>query len=63
MPKGDEPIRRPTHATPKPDHANEAVCESCGTATARRWRCCDCGGGGLTSTGDTCPLCGGAGFL
>lgn len=22
-----------------------------------RERCCDCGGGGLTSHGDTCPSC------
>ncbi|WP_018653812.1 hypothetical protein [Actinomadura flavalba] len=28
-----------------------------------RWTCCDCGGTGLTSSGDTCALCLGAGFL
>ncbi|MFC9973486.1 hypothetical protein ACFVH6_21590 [Spirillospora sp. NPDC127200] len=28
----------------------------------RRFVCCDCGGGGLTSCGDTCPACLGAGF-
>ena len=26
-----------------------------------RERCCDCGGGGLTSLGDTCPSCHGYG--
>ncbi|MEV4251970.1 hypothetical protein AB0J52_02240 [Spirillospora sp. NPDC049652] len=28
-----------------------------------RYRCADCGSGGLTSDGNTCPACLGAGFL
>ncbi len=28
-----------------------------------RYRCADCGSGGLTSDGDTCPACLGTGFL
>jgi hypothetical protein len=27
----------------------------------QRWQCCHCGGGGLTSDGDTCPHCDGSG--
>ncbi|GLZ15076.1 hypothetical protein Acsp04_53110 [Actinomadura sp. NBRC 104425] len=47
-----------THQDTPTDHDNQRTALA---PPVHRWRCCHCGGTGVTSDGDTCPRCDGFG--
>ncbi|MFF0310569.1 hypothetical protein ACFYSC_24320 [Streptosporangium sp. NPDC004379] len=52
--------REETPAVPVPDDPGDQM--PFVVLTPQRWRCCSCGGGGITGDGLTCSSCDGLGF-